>query len=222
MKRFWIFVALTSVIAAFGRPQNARSGSWPEGEVMFELIGQVKNSAAGVVPATSVQYGYLSYINGLSDEQTFAAGALQNESTALFTFYNDSTTLRVVTHGLWRIITREGTSTIYYNAAPHGDFGSPSSFKDGTPVQTSTWRHQVIFEPTPTGHFFVTFSNTITASSPVAVNGATGRLGNPGDQFRIQLVGGPDPNALVNGKFAGSAIAVGRCRNAGSTCRKEE
>ena len=208
MKRLWLVVALASLTAVPCWPQNLRTGS-AEDEVMFELIGQVKNSAMGVTPATSVQYGYVPYINGLTDEQTFAPGAAQNETTAYFTFFNDSTTLRVVPHGLWRIITREGTSTIYYNAAPHGDFAAPSTFKDGIPVQTSAWRHQVIFEPAPSGHFFVTFSNTITTSAPVDVNGSTVRLGKPGDQYRIQLVGGPDPNGLVNGKFAGNAIASG-------------
>jgi hypothetical protein len=40
-----------------------------DGPTLFELIGQVKNSpspGAGL-PATSVQYGYLSYIPQLTD-----------------------------------------------------------------------------------------------------------------------------------------------------------
>jgi hypothetical protein len=31
-----------------------------------EIVGQVQNSAPGVSPATSIQYGYVSYLRGLS------------------------------------------------------------------------------------------------------------------------------------------------------------
>jgi len=208
MKNIFMLLALISC-AVPSIAQNPASGSWGDGEVMFELIGQVKNSPGS--PPTSVQYGYLPYIHGLTSEQTFAPGSVQNETTAFFTFYNDSTTVRTVVHGRWTIVTREGTSTVYFHDAPHGDLTTPNpdSFRDGTPVMTSSWRHQVIFEPTPSGLFFVTFSNTITSSTPVTVGGQTVRLGKPGDEFRIQLVGGPDPAGLVNGKFAGNAIAVG-------------
>lgn len=209
MRKLLLFVVLVSLSTPPCKSQDLRAGSWAGGEVMFELIGQVKNTPG--TPPTSVQYGYLPYVNGLSTDQTFAPGGPQNETTAHFTFYNDSKTLRVVTHGRWTIVTREGTSTVYYTDTPHGDLTTPNpdSFRDGTPVMTSAWRHQVIFEPSPSGLFFVTFSNTITSSTPVDVGSETIRLGKPGDEFRIQLFGGPDPAGLVNGKFAGNAIAVG-------------
>jgi hypothetical protein len=213
MKRLTMMLPLLLLLSARGYCEDARSRSWPEDQVMFELIGQVKNSppAGPGLPATSVQYGYLAHISDLTDNQTFAPGAVQNETTARFTFYNESTTLRVVPHGRWLIITREGTMTIYFHDAPHGDLitPNPESFRDGLPIQTSSWRHQVVFEPAPSGLFFVTFSNTINGSRPVVVGRETVRLGKPGDQFRISLTGGPDPAGLVNGKFAGTAIPVG-------------
>src|SRR5439155_21422842 len=131
MKRS-LLIASALLLAVTAYPQDLRSGAWPEDAVMFELIGQVKNPTA----TTSVQYGYLPYINGLSADETFAPGAVQNETTAFFTFYNESTTVRVVNHGLWRIVTREGTSTIYYHFAPHGDLTTPNpdSFRDGYPI----------------------------------------------------------------------------------------
>lgn len=207
MKRlFLISVALALVVPC--RAQDPAAGPWPDGQVMFELIGQVKNTPG--TPPTSVQYGYLPYINGLTMEQTFAAGSVQNETTAFFTFYNESKTVRSIVHGRWTIVTREGTSTVYYHDVPHGDLTTPNpdSFRDGVPVMTSTWRHQVIFEPSPSGLFFVTFSNAITSTTPVTVGGQGVRLGKAGDEFRIHLVGGPDPAGLVNGKFAGTAIAA--------------
>ena len=213
MKKLWFITTLALLAATPVLSQDPRAGAWPEDNVIFEWIGQVKNSppAGPGLPATSVQYGYLPFIQGLSHDQTFAAGGPQNETTALFTFYNDSVTLRAVTHGKWLIVTREGTTTIYYDDSPDGDLTTPNpdSFRDGIPIQTSVWRHQVIFEPTPTGHFFVTFVNTITSSTPVVVGGEAIRLGKSDDQFRVSLVGGPDPAGLVNGKFAGTAVAIG-------------
>ena len=209
MRKLLVSLALVALFTPACKSQDLRAGSWSDGEVMFEMIGQVKNTPG--TPPTSVQYGYLPYVNGLTADQTFASGGPQNEATAHFTFYNDSKTVRVVTHGRWTIVTREGTSTVYYTATPHGDLATPNpdSFRDGTPVMTSNWRHQVIFEPSPSGLFFVTFSNTITSSTPVSIGDTTVRLGKPGAEFRIQLVGGPDPAGLVTGKFAGNAIAIG-------------
>jgi hypothetical protein len=206
-----VFVATVSAAAAAKVP-SPFFGALPEDQVAFEVIGQVKNSPSPGpgLPATSVQYGYLSYVAGLTDDQTYVPGGPQNETTAFFTFYNESKTLRVTPHGRFNIIVREGTMTIYHNAAPAGDLTTPNpdSFRSGVPVQVSTWRHQVIFEPTPTGLFFVTFMNTIQTSPSFDAGGRYMRIGRPGDMFRISLVGGPDPAGLVNGKFAGTAIGV--------------
>lgn len=70
----------------------------------------------------------------------------QNETTALLTFYNDTFTERVFNNGPMRIINRVGTTTIYLDTSPDGDFASPDSFRDGVPVQTSEHRHQVILD----------------------------------------------------------------------------
>ena len=202
-------VFLFAIFALPLRAEDGRSGAWPEDDVIFEVIGQVKNAGTA-----SVQYGYLPYINGLTLDQTFAPGGPQDERSALFTFYNEGTTIRTVVHGLWRVVTREGTSTIYYDQTPNGDLATPKpeTFRDGIPVVTSTWRHQVIFEPSPSGHFFVTFVHTITSSTPVMVNGDMIRLGKVGDQYKVSLVGGLDPAGLVNGKFAGNAAGIGAPR----------
>ena len=210
MKRTFIAVAVMFSLTGTALAQDLRSGAWPEDDVIFEVIGQVKNAGSA-----SVQYGYLPYINGLTLDQTFTSGGTQDERSAFFTFYNEGTTLRTVVHGLWRIVTREGTSTVYYDPTPNGDLATPKpeTFRDGMVVMTSNWRHQVIFEPSPSGHFFVTFVHTITSSTPVMVNGEMIRLGKVGDQYKVSLVGGPDPAGLVNGKFAGNAAGIGAPRS---------
>ena len=217
MKLFLKSMFAVALVGALSTPSHSEvlrsDGFSIDNDVAFELIGQVKNSppAAPGLPATSVQYGYLSFIQGLRTDQIFAAGGPENETTARFTFYNDSTNLRVTPHGKWLIVVREGTTTIYLDTSPDGDLTTPlpDTFRDGIPVQTSTWRHQVIFEPAPSAHFFVTFINTVTSSESFALDGETVRLANEGDKFRINLVGGPDPAGLVTGKFAGTAATFG-------------
>lgn len=187
----------------------ARTG-FPEDDVAFEVVGQVKNSPPGQ-PPTSNQYGYVSYINGFGFDALFAAGGPQNETTALLTFFNDSTTLRVISHGSERIINREGTMTVYYDDTPDGDLTTPNpdSFRDGTPILVMSWRHQAILDTT-TGLFSVTFVNTVTEVGAFGLNGDQVRLARVGDKFRISLFGVPDPTGLVNGKFAGTAVALAR------------
>jgi hypothetical protein len=181
-------------------------------QVVFELVGQVKNAppAGPGLPATSVQYGYLSLIKGLDQIFTTADPTLQNEATAMFTFFNEGVTQRVIANGPLRIINREGTSTIYFNSSPSGDLTTPNpdSFRSGTPIMRLTWRHQVVFEPSPSGHFFVHFEYTVTSTDSFIFNGREVRIGKSGDQFRLNLFGVPDPAGKVNGKFSGYAVGL--------------
>jgi hypothetical protein len=189
-----------------------------DNQELFELVGQVKNAppAGPGLPATSVQYGYLSSVKGLEKVFSTDDPAQQNEKTARFTFYNESVTQRVIHNGSLLIINREGTSTIYFNDSPNGDLTTPNpdTFRSGKPILTSSWRHQVIFEPAPlSGHFFVHFENIVTSTETFAMDGQEFRIGKSGDQFRINLVGDPDPAGKVNGKFAGYAVGLSSYEN---------
>src|SRR5438552_1983246 len=82
-------------VLAQNKKQNADS------DVSMEVVGAVFNAS----PAASIQYGYITYINGL--DNIFSA-SLQNETTALFTFYSDTTTVRVINNGPLRIVNRVG------------------------------------------------------------------------------------------------------------------
>ncbi len=185
-------------------------------EAMYEFVGQVKNSppAGPGLPATSVQYGYLSHIQGLSDDQIYLPGLPKNEAAALFTFYNDAVTEKVTNHGSLRIVIREGTTTIYYNPVAGADLTTPvpDSFRQGTAVLTTKWRHQVIIDtnaspdptaPPRTNLFFVTWWHTITSATPVQLGNSKVLLGLAGGRFMQHLIGGVDFSGTVNGKFAG-------------------
>jgi hypothetical protein len=99
-------------------------------QLSFEFVGQFQNSPAGVTPATHVHYGYLSYVGGAAAFK----GSPENETTALFTFYADAATTRVIADGPLRIITRVGTLTIYRDASVNGSFDRPETFRDGERV----------------------------------------------------------------------------------------
>jgi hypothetical protein len=184
----------TQITAAQNPPLRSAGG-----EVIFELIGQVANPSA----TSSIQFGYLPYVKGV--ETTFAPDATQNETTALFTFYNETTTLRVTNNGPLRIITREGTTTIYYNPTPSGDFSNPGSFRLGTPIQTSTLRHQVIIN-TVDSSFTTTFVNTVQEVTPFGERSL--QLGKRGQQFRTQVFGRVNTPAPPAGYLAGYAVAI--------------
>lgn len=177
---------------------------WGDDNVLFELIGQAQNIPPG--SPQFIQFGYLSAIAGLERIFTTETPAQQNEKTAHFTFTNTSTTLRVIAHGPLRIATREGTMTVLYNTAPDGDFASAASFAKGVAVQTSTWRHQVVFEPA-SGKFTVVFVNTIMAADPFDFRGERVQLGRPGNRYRI--VGSGLADSVLGGfKLAGYAIPM--------------
>ena len=173
-------------------------------ELDIELVGQVQNSAPGVSPATSIQYGYLSYLHGL----TIFRAAPPSESTALFTFFTDTTTTQVINNGSVRIINREGTVTIYSDPDADGSFANPDSFRDGTPVLIAGLRQQVIVD-TATGAFTAQNLNTITSARAFEGPSGTLRLGRAGDRFRTIISGHLNAPGPPSAFMAGYTHSVG-------------
>jgi len=119
-----------------------------DAQIGYELVGQVLNSGA-----QSLQYGYLNYVRGVP---RIATTGTISEASALLTFYNDTTTERVINNGPIRVVDRTGTSTIYFDELGFANFSSPDTFRDGTAVQVCNLRHQVVID-TSTGYFTATF-----------------------------------------------------------------
>ncbi len=177
-------------------------------DLSLELVAQAINSPAGVTPATSIQYGYVSYLRGLP---VFSADP-QNETTALFTFYTDTVTTRVISDGPLRVITREGTMTIYRDSALNGSFSSPDSFRDGTPVLVAGLRQQGIVD-TVTGAFTLRNISTVVSSSHFSAGSGDLRLGSPGDTFTAVFNGHLNtPPGPPTGYLAGYAFSTGEPR----------
>src|SRR5579859_4071049 len=85
-------------------------------QIGAELVGQVANPSA----QQSVQYGYLSLVEGMPRISTQSGPV--TETTALLTFYSDTTTDSVTNNGPMRTIDRTGTITIYYNDSGNSTF----------------------------------------------------------------------------------------------------
>jgi len=193
----------------------------PIGGIAFEVVGQVTNfpPAGAGQPATSQQYGYLSLINGLTADQIFTTAnpTLQNETTARFTFFTDAVTERVISNGRLRIVNRVGTTTIYLDETPDGDFNNRDTFRDGTAVLTMAYRQQVILDtgegsPAVPGSATFTVMNLLDVSAvhTFEIGGERYRLGKRRDQFRQFYSCAPPATTPPSGVFAGYAIAIER------------
>jgi hypothetical protein len=164
----------------------------------FEFVGQFQNSPPAVTPATHTHYGYLSYIRGV---RAFRAGPA-SETTALFTFFAEAPTLRVIPDGPLRIVTRVGKLTIYRDPSGNASFGKPETFADGTRVLVGSFRQQVVLNTV--NNSFTTFHRvTITSTRPFSVGGRMLQLGRVGQAFTIAFGGqgtmpGP-PSGYIGG-----------------------
>ncbi len=194
---------------AFAR-SKARTVDLAEGQVVLEVIGQVDNSATPAPLGSSTQFGYISFARGIAPIFTDSNPANQNESTAELTFFTQVDTTRVTANGPFRVIVREGTTTLYLNTPP-SSFSNPDSFASGTPIQVSNVRQQVIVD-TVENTFTVTNQNTITSVTPFSLNDEQLILGNVDDEFRTSLQGvltvrngGTPP---PTGFFSGNAIGI--------------
>lgn len=198
LRSFLASVALfTFGLYAFAPPVFPQSKKQtPDGDVSMEVVGAVFNAS----PAASIQYGYITYINGLDN---IFSGSPQNETTALFTFYSDTSTARVINNGPLRVVNRVGTFTVYLDNTPDGDFSNPDSFRDGTPLMTGTLRHQVVLN-TITNTFVTTFVITITSTDPfISADNQNVAIGKRGQKLRLTVFGQPSTSGAGQFVIAG-------------------
>lgn len=195
--RLFVVCAAVAVVftSAAGTSAAGRSDNDAEKvDVSVELVGQT----GGVPTGHAIQYGYVAHLHGLP---IFSAG-LENESTARLTFYTDTFTRRVINNGPMRVISREGTVTLYHDPSASNNFGDPASFSNGTPVLVASLRQQVIVN-TLSGAFTALNVNRITSTTPFQIGGEEVRIGKVGQQFRTFLSGqnnaSPPPGAHMAG-----------------------
>jgi hypothetical protein len=207
--------SMNSIVTTFGlwslalalaplhaQDEGAPKARTPHGDLAMELIGQVSN-----VPMTPIsnQYGYLSFVDGIDSVFTLPP---HNEKTARFSFNTEARTTQVINNGNLRIVDRIGSTTIYLDEVPNGDFAVPNTFADGTPVLTMSLRQQVILDLVE--NTFTTVNiNTVTSVSAFDMNGQQLRLGQVGDQFRTSISGrGNSTGTLADFVIAGYTVPI--------------
>jgi hypothetical protein len=186
-------------------PSHGARGNRPVRQIRdlsLEFVGQFRNSPPGVTPATHIHYGYLSHVRGL----TVFKGAPASEATGLFTFFASAATLRVISDGPLRVITRAGKITIYRDPSPNGNFAKPESFRDGTRVLVARFRQEVVND-TVTGAFTTFHQNTIVSTRPFPSGRSTFRLGRVGETFRSFFSGHGNMPGPPSGFFGGYAVS---------------
>jgi hypothetical protein len=208
-KRQLVALAAVAVLActAFAAQDQPVLLPTSEDRPSLGFVGQFINSGT-----SSQQYGYLSNIRGLGLNQIFN-GSPQNETTAMFTFFTQATTVSVMTNGSVRVLDRVGTTTIYFNPNPPGDFNNPSSFQQGTPISVSNYSQQVVIDLV-SGSFTTVHLNDITATTPFWLGGVQYQLGEVGRSFRSHYLGHVNtPGLLPSGWFGGYAVGVDKKDN---------
>jgi len=206
----WILITafvMSSTVASANGMQGGRRLTTRLGDIAFEVVGQVSNLS----PTVSKQYGYLSHINGLTDSQIFTSAnpTMQNETTALFTFFTDAVTERVISNGRLRIVNRVGTTTIYLDDTPDGTFADRESFRDGQAVLTLNYRQQVILDTADDSTFTVVNILSVESAESFVLDNELLRLGKDRDHFRQFYSGAPPTGTpALNGVFAGYAVAI--------------
>jgi hypothetical protein len=175
-----------------------------QGKIAFEFVGQATNfPPAPSAPLGSYQYGFLTVVRGIDN---VFSGSPHNETTALFTFFNEATTTESFPNGPLSIVDRNGTTTIYLTTAPVS-FSDPDSFRSGIPIQTSTLHQQAV--NTAGGTFTTVFANTISSTSAFTINGTTFTLGHKGQAFRSTVTGQRNATPPPNAHFGGYLVGVG-------------
>jgi len=202
MTRLQSFLLTAAVLVLAAGALAAQTQNIPliQDQSDLEFVGQFNNNGAD-----SLQFGYVSRMEGLDDIFT---GTPQNETTARFTFVTHATTIRAITNGPFRIVNRVGTTTIYFNSGP-SDFTNPASFSQGTPIQVSTYRQQVVVNLNQLT-FLTTHMNTITDTHKFSIDGKNYRLGRVNGTFLTRYSGIVNSLDPVNfGWFGGTAVGTG-------------
>jgi hypothetical protein len=195
--------ACGTMLAQGARAPDAES-RLSEGPLAFEFVGQVSN----FTPTTSTQYGYFTFVRGV--DATSVSGPV-SDATARFTFFRQMTNVLVVNNGTMRLISREGTTTIYLSPTGGATFANPDSFRAGTAIQTSLSHQQVIVD-TVTSAFSVSNFETVTETPRFTFDGHEATLGHAGDVYHTSKQGhlaSPSPAGYFIGYSVGGARAFG-------------
>lgn len=158
----------------------------PAGQNAVELIGKIDQNGLSFNG-----YGYLTRINGIPDDQMFTDPINRSEATAHFTYATTANlTARSVIETLF-VLNAAGTTTIYYNEKPAGDFKDPKTFAAGTAIATANERWQTVIsvQSPDTGIATGTSEFTEATTTPFTLNGTDYQFGHANLVLRSSFTG---------------------------------
>ncbi len=182
----------------------------PAGQNAIEIIGKIDQNGLSFN-----SYGYLTRINGIPDDQMFTDPVNHNEATARFTYASTANlTARSVIETLF-VLDAAGSTTIYYNDQPKGDFKDPKSFVAGTTIATANERWQTVInvQSPDTGIATGISEFTEASANPFTLNGIDYQFGHANLILRSSFTGEGKRSDKILPKsviiIAGNAVAVG-------------
>lgn len=217
--RFWIplFIAIVIItlllvlniqITHAATPQEV--GIPPAGQNAIEIIGKIDQNGLAFNG-----YGYLTRINGIPDDQMFTDPLNHSEATAHFTYASTANlTARSVIEKLF-VLDAAGSTTIYYNDKPIGDFKDPKSFAAGTAIATANERWQTVInvQSPDTGIATGMSEFTETSATPFTLNNTDYQFGHTNLVLRSSFTGEGNRSDKILPKsiivIAGNATAAG-------------
>ncbi|MBI1278406.1 MAG: hypothetical protein GC179_09785 [Anaerolineaceae bacterium] len=217
--RFWIplfiVVAIIAAVLAFNTqtthaatPQEV--GIPPAGQNAIEIIGKIDQNGLAFN-----SYGYLTRINGVPDDQMFTDPANHSEATARFTYASTANlTARSVIETLF-VLDAAGSTTIYYNDMPKGDFKDPNTFAAGTAIATANERWQTVINVQSPDTGIATGISEFTESSatPFTLNNTDYQFGHANLVLRSSFTGEGKRSDKILPKsviiIAGNAVVAG-------------
>jgi hypothetical protein len=172
--------------AASAQPQPL--GTATAGEVAFSFVGRTEQNGP-----LFVSVGYLSSVAGLDAADLFTGEdpLERSEATARITYFTSARLEeRSVNENLF-VTSGTGETTFYFLEDGGADYANPNSFRDGTPIATSTsvWHNTVNVQAPDTGIIFADSVDTQVTADRFTIAGEEYVLGQQDERLRLSYVG---------------------------------
>ena len=179
---------LLFVLPSVASAQPTSLGTATAGDVAFSFVGRIEQNGL-----LFVNVGYLTSVAGLEAADLFTDEdpLERSEATARITYFTSARLEeRSVNENLF-VTSGTGETTFYLLEDGGADYANPNSFKDGTPIATSTsvWHNTVNVQAPDTGIIFADSVDTQLTAEAFELDGEQHVLGQPDDQLRLSYVG---------------------------------
>ena len=211
------------VVWRHGAAQAPAVSQIANGQLAFHEVGRLVVDSTG----SAQMIGYFPYIANLP--VSFFSGT-PSEATAYFTLRSSPFQIQSVSNGNVTAMFSQSAGgsaatvySLYYNAAPYGDFTNPATFSGGQLIATFSsgpW----MATASATGAL-LSGTSTLTSSADFIIKGQTFNLAALGDQETTVLTFGPSPTGGLTGgplaiSYGGYGLAATEANFRGARTRR--